>query len=1362
MPRTTRSELRHEYVDRKFLFRSIVFATVGIAAIVGIHQLQMHRLDHHLVEQAEKYGAEGDHQRRARYLHAYLQLHRNDPETLAKLAQATDEAQRAHAGQSRGDAAAAIQWYYRALGYLPERLDLRTRLAELLWQTGRLSEAAENADQILVHDPTNAVGLRIRAFVSHQRAVNSGSPTQTAEALEQLAKANQIDPGNHALARALIQAHQSTSPAGVDLDSEVVASLQEVADRLVVTAGDSQSYLIRASLRHENGMQGVDADLYEAAKLAPEAADVWKALAIHAQQLGNLALAEEAYTRLIELDPRDSRGYQGAGDCCRLRGEREAAITHWLAGIEHGKTTPPVPLQLRVAEVQLELGRIDQATFVFERAKQQLDEIPWDGEWKGRRLAWHDTALLLRARIGMQQGHWDEAESSAFPVTISNPLASSEDSLRSVRQQQAWLILAEVYRTVGRAQDSVHAFQQIANIDPQQMTRSLLASAHCMAQVGAWDAAMEHCRRAVRLPNAPTEGWLLFASLQLQRQRTVAPERRDWSQVEAALEQYRLSEGPSWKWALLRAQLQIARNPRHGRQAALAILAHQQSNWPDTPEIWTRLAMFYERLGEPQLADQAAGRVGRVLADPTERQLFATARQLERGAVADARRLIEQIDRSELRADEQQRLDQIERLAARKENDTTQEKRLLDHLIAQNPSNPEPLRRLVELQWDTDRDDPNMDVLIERLAAHEGEASRFVRWWKLRHRLARGEAIGSDLEQLQQDYPHWPAVDRVIAEQAMATGDTMRAAQHFLAASLQDGEGATCTAQGLKALLLDPNPPSGLTTLLAIGRGLFDAGLPSTDAAPTWTVRDQLQEALRQAEAREETAWAIYLAHLLGTYHQTTATDDEAYRERLSHDSSPAAQVVSSAITPDNSDSASRGPIDDLMGLPMTAQHIATTWYSAPATGRHEFEEALADIAADRSDSTASDDSSDQRPDENVTDTPEVPIKSPAHDMLTRAVSMSVVPETRLLQAEQFVAEARWDEATETYRTLIVETNGDYESLKSYAEFAIEYQQWPQLSEALDQMRAKAPTEWDTIVAEAHWLYHVDLAGNANQLIEDSVQEQTRQAKTDSLNQLIWLRAGDLYFDLGDVDRASQAFTNAIEAASDRLMAMAQSFIDSQKFATAYQLCLTGIDTEHDRYATLAMAHVAEGALRAGSVLPGIAEQLDAKLAAYPDDANLAFHVSNVRIQQHRFDDALELLRIVVELDQQHVTAWNNLAALLAERGDYDEAELAISRALGLVRSPLPTLLDTQAVVMIHQGRFAEAVPLLEHVVTSAGAADPRYYFHLAWAYHALGDTERMASAVDLAQKLGLETEFLTQLEQGVYANLVVHAGPKR
>ena len=83
----------------------------------------------------------------------------------------------------------------------------------------------------------------------------------------------------------------------------------------------------------------------------------------------------------------------------------------------------------------------------------------------------------------------------------------------------------------------------------------------------------------------------------------------------------------------------------------------------------------------------------------------------------------------------------------------------------------------------------------------------------------------------------------------------------------------------------------------------------------------------------------------------------------------------------------------------------------------------------------------------------------------------------------------------------------------------------------------------------------------------------------------------------------------------------------------------------------------------------------------------------------------------------------------------------------------IPSLVDTRAVAWIKSGQVDQAVEELLAIRKQA-PQEPHFAFHLAWAYHAKGQTEQARMQLQEAEKLGLRPQSLDPLELAVFQRL--------
>lgn len=172
-----------------------------------------------------------------------------------------------------------------------------------------------------------------------------------------------------------------------------------------------------------------------------------------------------------------------------------------------------------------------------------------------------------------------------------------------------------------------------------------------------------------------------------------------------------------------------------------------------------------------------------------------------------------------------------------------------------------------------------------------------------------------------------------------------------------------------------------------------------------------------------------------------------------------------------------------------------------------------------------------------------------------------------------------------------------------------------------------------------------------------------------------------------------------------------------------------------------------------GAALVDEARQFANKvLQSRPADVDLRMTLATLELMQRNYAEAVIQYRKLLSIKPDAPLILNNLAiALAADNKTLEEAAKTIQQAL-TVAGPMPELLDTQAVILLKQGRGKDAVGLLEKVTTTV--RNPSYQLHLAFALHSTGDTERARQVLDRAMKLGLEKDLLSPEDRDWLATL--------
>ena len=234
---------------------------------------------------------------------------------------------------------------------------------------------------------------------------------------------------------------------------------------------------------------------------------------------------------------------------------------------------------------------------------------------------------------------------------------------------------------------------------------------------------------------------------------------------------------------------------------------------------------------------------------------------------------------------------------------------------------------------------------------------------------------------------------------------------------------------------------------------------------------------------------------------------------------------------------------------------------------------------------------------------------------------------------------------------------------------------------------------------------------------------------------------------------AERWYRRAMEKAADHYQPLARSLAFQGRYEEALRLCEDAAAKDSSSQPFVAAAYVMlEGRPSAKDL-----EHADAFLAKAaersPDQPELLSVLAALRIQESRLDEAVALLRRVIELRPRDVVAKNNLATVLAEQPDkLAEGKLLLDQAIALA-GPQPGLVDLKGVILIGEGKPREAIPLLEEVC-AAPRTDPRYCFHAAVAYQPRAIPQKPRKHCSGPRGLNLDQQVLTPGDRKMLAEL--------
>ena len=165
--------------------------------------------------------------------------------------------------------------------------------------------------------------------------------------------------------------------------------------------------------------------------------------------------------------------------------------------------------------------------------------------------------------------------------------------------------------------------------------------------------------------------------------------------------------------------------------------------------------------------------------------------------------------------------------------------------------------------------------------------------------------------------------------------------------------------------------------------------------------------------------------------------------------------------------------------------------------------------------------------------------------------------------------------------------------------------------------------------------------------------------------------------------------------------------------------------------------------------LDGARRDCEAYLARLPDDAAVHYILGAVHQKAGRADQAIAAYQRAAALDERAVAPRNNLAMLLAERGDLD-AGLALAQEAFAIAGDNPYVMDTLGSLYLRRGLVDRSISILEDAHAAAPEL-PDAQLHLALAYREAGrtdDARRLLS--ELQSRSGARPQLRAEVDEAL------------
>lgn len=1406
------------------LIVSLVVLSVSGTGAYFWHARQMVQIAGALLDRADQLEKEEDWAQASTCLYRYLQLRPAVLDVHIRLAQTFDRS-----ATSAQEKARATDLYLRAVGIAPYRVDLRGRLTELLLEVERYRLAQDQAEALLELQPRSPIGLRVRALAVYAQSRNAG-PASLQEALNLVTMALEACPERIDLVEVLMNLCQDLARTPGDADRE--RHLATAFDRLIeASPDDAEAYLARYRYRVQFGLNGAGADLHQALQLAPDSPLVLRTAGEDAQRRNALGEARDYFSRIVGVAPNQPSGFLGLGDSYLALGQIELALETWRQGLAAVAPGDPT-LNLRIADTLIQQQRLDEAHAALDLLDKTIPPTAMQDAG--------DNSFSYRTAVDLLYSKWHLAkgnQQAAIPLLKRALFAEqSRSDGGGDLQSHAWLLLGTAYAETKQWDLAAPAFERAAQMTPTAST--LLATAKSWAAAGQITPALRHCEALLKLDSAPQEAWLLWSQLLLEQELRTSKKHRNWQPLRESLAKAESVLPNSWELQLVKADFTLAQANEPPVGQALEILQAAEFGSPQSPEMYEKLVIAYERLGRPDEADRALerweARDGKSLASCLRRAEMLFGRRefaAVRIVLSDALATASKADRKPL-------VYALVRLERQLRNFDRARQHLAD-LAKSAPADLEPLRQLTELAFEAGNfaDAEYWENNLRQVEGQDGcywqlyRAQRLIAQARGTHDPRFSEALSLQ-SRIESQRPSWAdnaVLKAMIAECQQRTSDAIDAyqvafrlgsrrtfvyerivgllygAQRFDEAYelLSRVEGQIPYSQSLSALAIN----------LAFQRGEHDRALALARDAVHFHAKDplatiRLAQALlrvgRTAEAEKEfqqavrlepaeaRAWAGLLLYYVHTKQPARAREilgamprylklpeadmafvlgqgyaliddrkqaESYYRtaERLAPQSAEVKRELASLLLTRDPDEAQRLLREALRIAPGnhdTQRKLAVLLATQPDQKAWREANSLLEYSApgDRADPASMRLQAAILTRRGRTDDLEK-----ARHLLEALVGdpRTVISEDRLNLAKICETLGDLSAARQQLKSEASQDPNDTSRWIAYLDFLLRHKDLNEADQWLNKLEAAAPRDLTTLDMRTRWLQAAGRAEEIETLIEPHADSQLATLKQPPETQQFIQGIAAIYSNRGQRAAAERWLRRLAEDFPDQYAPLVRWLVQQQRVDEAADLCLQAVQSDKSaRAATL----LAEVLLSAGPEMfdqPSVESVLHRAVEQHATDSDLLFAVSNIRLLQQRLDDAAVLLQRVTELRSDNFLAWNNLAAILAERpGEHQRALQCIDRAIGLAGRPIASLSDTKAHILVQQGKLREAIALLEEVVAAPDGNDPRFHLHLSIAYERFGAAEKARAALEKARELGLSKNYLTPLEKDQLANL--------
>ncbi len=346
------------------------------------------------------------------------------------------------------------------------------------------------------------------------------------------------------------------------------------------------------------------------------------------------------------------------------------------------------------------------------------------------------------------------------------------------------------------------------------------------------------------------------------------------------------------------------------------------------------------------------------------------------------------------------------------------------------------------------------------------------------------------------------------------------------------------------------------------------------------------------------------------------------------------------------------------------------------------------------------------------------------------------------------------ESARKEYLKLVDRDNAHPRDVAYYVHFLLRNSLAAEAAPWLDRLEKQAPEDAGIVALRVRWLHAQGRDDEIGDRVEKMVERLIEKADDDKTRQMqTFAAAGNLYASVGQFAAAEKHFRKLLGKAPQTLGPLANAIARQGRRLEAVKLCIEAAKNDNSPYPAMALSSILLVAEPSEEELVLAEPVLSKAVETHKDNPTLLSNMATLRIIQGRADKAAGLYQRVLETQPENTMVLNNLATILGEDADTRaEALKLVDRAIKIA-GPQPNLLDTNATILLYEGKPSDAIKLLEKATATANP-DPRFFFHLALAYLKSGNSDKAREAYGQADKRGLKNNILTTKDRELLAQL--------